>query len=146
MGTDLWDGTRREPRPSSHDCSYFLRYGLLRELERLTDSGVVQSHIVARRAAPPTSFSTSLDRRGSVPSSAARHPTAKLRLSSDAGRRIHPTTTARLHQNSILVIVCSFLSSPSDDTSRGHGVRLGSQIRPDPTKILRGKDSDRERS
>jgi hypothetical protein len=44
-------GTLCEPRPSSHDCSYFLRYGPLRELECLTDSGVVQCHIVARRAA-----------------------------------------------------------------------------------------------
>jgi hypothetical protein len=85
-------------------------------LERLTDSGVVQCHIVARRAAPPKSFSASQGGSGSTFSSAARPPRAVLRLSSDAGSRNHPTTSATPHHINILVIVDSFLSSPSDDT------------------------------
>jgi hypothetical protein len=73
------------------------------------------------------------------PSSAARPPTATLRLSSDAGRRLHPTMAARLHHINILAIIRSFLSSPSDDTFGGHGVRLGSQIRPNPQRSCEEK-------
>jgi hypothetical protein len=112
--TELEEG--RNP-PLAGGSSYLLRW----RLRPLADLGVVQRHIAARRATPPISYSTSLDGSGCAPSSAARPPTATLRLSSDAGRRIDPTTTARLHHINILIIVCSFLSSPSDDTSCATG-------------------------
>ena len=103
--------------PLAGGSSYLLRW----RHRPLVDLGVVQRHIAARRDAPPTSFSTSPGGSGCTLSSAARPPSTRLRLSSDAGRRNHPATIASPHYKSILIIVRSFLSSPSDDTSCATG-------------------------